>query len=122
MNKTKEKIFAYVAGPYSGDKKTIRENIQEAMKAAAYLRSKGYTVFCPHTNFMYLEGADYTIEGREAILDDCISWMLKCDIIFFMPGWKKSPGSVEEHRICKIKNKHRKYLTKQELIDYNNTI
>lgn len=121
MKRDMKLLYAYLAGPYSGrENTTVRENIKKAMIAARYLQSKGYVVFCPHTNFVYLEGIDDTVSGREEILEMCISWMLKCDIVFFMPGWRDSPGSVEEHRICKIRCMSRKYLTKQELLDYNN--
>jgi nucleoside 2-deoxyribosyltransferase len=105
----------YLAGPYSGTDEEVKENIHKAIKAATKLRDRGFNVFLPHANFVYCEDLEPTMEGRKKIFQLCYEWIDICDVVAFMPGWKKSPGACAEFKKAHQLHKKIIYLTESDI-------
>lgn len=88
----------FISGPYRA--KTIYEtleNIRRAEKWALYFWHKGYAVICPHKNTALFDG----IADDKIWLKGDLEIMRRCDIVFAMPGWKKSRGARAEIKEAK---------------------
>ena len=93
-----EKKLVYVAGPYrSKDQWGVAANIQIAERHSMYLIRQGYAVFTPHKNtahYEYYEDGETITWETWLEIDMCV--LKRCDIIYMIPGWEKSRGSVAE--------------------------
>ncbi|WP_257311180.1 DUF4406 domain-containing protein [Geothrix fuzhouensis] len=82
----------YVSGAISAPTPAgVEGNVRAARAWTTYLAELGYAPICPHTNIQ-----DIGRLGYEDIM--AVDFMLlgRCDGIFMMPGWEKSPGAVRE--------------------------
>lgn len=105
-------MIGFLSGPYHADtEEGIQANIEKAKKTADYLRSEGYTIICPHTNFEYCKHLEKTEIGRQELIMMCMLLMDVCDVVFFMPGWRDSEGSRTEHGFAFSRGIERMYLT-----------
>lgn len=71
---------------------------------ARKLTRQGHYVFCPHTNG-FLTGGNY-----EGYMKFDFEMLDKCEEIWMMPNWGKSPGAVREREYAKKNKKIIKYL------------
>lgn len=86
------KALVYICGAYKADTfSEIYKNICEAGKVALEFANKGYSVFCPHTNFSFVSESN-----RAAVLKMCLEILERCDMLVALPSWVNSDGSKEE--------------------------
>ena len=93
-------IKVFLAGKYTGKtKEETRENIQTAEDYSVRLWNMGYSVFCPHLNTKLFEE-----KSCKATYEDYIQFTLamipSCDVMFLLPNWKDSPGSIRERAVA----------------------
>lgn len=107
---TKPIKVVYVAGPYRAKSgahdasvyNEIEENIRRAEAAAIRLWDAGFGVLCPHLNTAHFEVKCPSV-GTEAYLETDLQLLESCDILYLLPGWHKSSGSIgEEHRMKEL--------------------
>jgi len=85
--------IAYVAGPYRAPTAAQRQdNIHRARQAAEALWKSGYAVLCPHLNTANMDG----LVEDEQFLQGCLEMVRRCDLVWLLPGWRKSEGTVRE--------------------------
>ena len=90
----------YVAGPYRGKTKIDRNiNIETARAYGLALWQNGFAAITPHLNSIYMD--DYISLTQEDYYAGDIAILRKCDGIFMIKGWKKSTGSIAEHKFAK---------------------
>ena len=100
--------IVYVAGPYRAKSgahdasvyNEIEENIRRAEAAAIRLWDAGFGVLCPHLNTAHFEVKCPNV-GTEAYLETDLQLLRACDILYLLPGWKGSSGSVGEKNMAK---------------------
>jgi hypothetical protein len=84
----------YVAGPYRGEgDNAVFLNILEARSCARLLWLKGWAVFCPHGNTIFMDGPDIP---AQTFLDGDLEILRRCDAIFLTPRWELSKGARGE--------------------------
>ena len=106
----------YLSAPYMGkENQEVKENIERAIIAAAKLRDRGFNVFLPHGNFVYCLDLQNNFESRKKIYQLCNEWIEVCDVIAFMPGWKRSDGCCSEFKEACRFHKKIMYLTVNDL-------
>src|SRR5690554_6834730 len=89
-----DKPIAYVAGPYGADSREEQlKNIFAARDLAKKLWKQGYAVICPHSNSGLMDGT----VGEDIFLAGYLKILEQCDIVFFLPNWRKSEGAVAEY-------------------------
>lgn len=102
----------FVCGPYTtgGD---IARNIRIAIKAAQYLRDRGYNAFCPHVAIAgYMKDwSDDNPTQRNIIRMMCLQWVSLCDCIAMIPGWEKSEMCRAELAVAATESKIQINLT-----------
>lgn len=86
---THDKKVAYVAGPY----RNSPEGIRLAIEFAKVLWEEGYAVICPHANSFEFELA---VPHDHLFLEGYLEILRRCDVMFVLPGWKKSEGTLAE--------------------------
>ena len=85
--------IAYVAGPYRAPTASQRQhNIYRARQAAESLWKRGYAVLCPHLNSANMDG----LVEDEQFLQGCLEMVRRSDLVWLLPGWRKSEGTVRE--------------------------
>ena len=88
----------YLAGPISG---RVPEAYAEFARVAATLRSRGLEVVSPceiHPEAERLPPDE--LEAWEYYMKIDIPYMLRCDAVYFLPGWRGSRGCRLEHIIA----------------------
>jgi Domain of unknown function (DUF4406) len=93
------KKIVYVAGPYtSGHKKLVRINIERAEEYGKQVLLAGYFPFIPHKNTSFWGDDDRFFDrtSKDWIDDVCLPFLSHCDILFLIPGWESSRGSIIE--------------------------
>jgi len=86
--------ITYLAGPYRGN---INHNTYIAHKAAMWLWSQGFVVFCPHLNS---GGMEVKVEESK-LMEGAIRILLKCDRMAVLPGWRESVGTLAEMQVAR---------------------
>lgn len=91
-------MLIYVAGPYSAPTpELVDANIANAGDAAITLWRQGHAVICPHLNTARMEDSlDY-----ETVLAGDFVMIARCDALYMLQGWEKSPGATREHVYAK---------------------
>ena len=85
----------YIAGPYRAPNAwEIEQNIRRAEEFALECWKSGAAVICPHTNTRFFQGA----APDDIWLDGDLEMVIRCDVVFAIPGWEKSMGAREEVR------------------------
>jgi len=85
---------AYIAGPYTADTdEQIADNIRQARAVLAELIRAGFAVFCPHTNYAWLEGE----ATHDFFMRACFEHLECVDAVVMLPGWQSSPGACQEY-------------------------
>ena len=100
---TKSIKIVYVAGPYRAKSgahdasvyNEIEENIRRAEAAAIRLWAAGFGVLCPHLNTAHFEVKCPGIPTETYLITD-LRLLAVCDIIYLLPGWEHSSGSIGE--------------------------
>jgi len=95
--------IVYVAGPYRAKSgahdasvyNEIEENIRRAEAAAIRLWAAGFGVLCPHLNTNHFEVKCPDIPTEAYLVTD-LRLLAICDIIYMLPGWQDSKGSIGE--------------------------
>lgn len=106
---TKAIKIVYVAGPYRAKSgahdgsvyNEIEENIRQAEAAAIRLWSAGFGVLCPHLNTNHFEVKCPNIPTEAYLITD-LRLLAACDIIYLLPGWEGSEGSVGERNLMRV--------------------
>jgi len=92
-------ILVYVAGPYSAENESLKQNnINLASAIAQLIWEMGYAAICPHLNTR-----DFEIKTKvpyDGFISGCITMLERCDIAYFLPNWKYSPGARVEMERC----------------------
>lgn len=84
----------YVAGPYRGKgDNDVWQHIMAARYWARCLWEKGWAVFCPHTNTLFMDGPEIPVAS---FLDGDLEILRRCDAVFMVPGWEGSKGASAE--------------------------
>jgi len=109
--RVKSPLRVYVAGPLSANTaEQLDKNIEVADEAAKALFLMGHWPFCPHTQSRTWHNDEREeFHDYEMLVDhhDIDGWLSICDAVLFLPGWKKSKGSVMEYRAAKEHGKMR---------------
>lgn len=105
----------FLCGPYTTGN-TVN-NVKIAIKAAQYLRRKGYNVFCPHVAIAgYCSDMDDgNNEDHKKIMAMCLQWVETCDVFAIIPGWAKSMNCSAEYMIAEIHGKEKIFLTYKQI-------
>ena len=98
--------IVYVAGPYRAKSgahdgsvyNEIEENIRQAEAAAIRLWVAGFGVLCPHLNTAHFEVKCPNISTDAYLITD-LRLLAVCDIIYMLPGWQDSQGSIGEREL-----------------------
>jgi Domain of unknown function (DUF4406) len=101
------KKIVYVAGPYTcGHKKLVRINIERAEEYGKQILLAGYSPFIPHKNTSFWGDDDRFLDRSSSdwIDDVCLPFLAKCDILFLIPGWESSKGSIIEKAFAEKNN------------------
>lgn len=86
----------YISGAISAPTPAgVEGNVRAARAWTTYLAELGFAPICPHTNVQ-----DIGRLGYEDIMAVDFMLLSRCDGIFMMPGWEKSPGAVRERRLA----------------------
>lgn len=96
-----------ISGHYTGDgsQEVIAKNIAIAEKFAIALANKGIGFFCPHCNSAQHE-IKGSIIGPQFYVDLNLEIQKRAtDAILMIPGWKTSPGAVNEIKLAKKMDK-----------------
>lgn len=85
-------IFAYVAGPYSGEtQEAVEQNVARAIDAGDRLEDAGIRAFIPHlSHYRHLRKPRH----YEAWMEIDFDWLGRCDVLVRLPG--KSSGADRE--------------------------
>lgn len=96
MDKTK---VIYVAGKYRGiSANEVWENIAHARAEARKLWLKGWACICPHTNSLFMDGADG--ETDNLFMEGDLEILRRCDSIFLLNNWQESEGAMREYELA----------------------
>ena len=95
----------YCAGAYSGDNVIdVLQNIGKGQRFAAEIFRMGFAVFSPWSD------ADFVIKLWNVPKEELpvskfykysLTWLAVCDIMFVVPGWENSAGTLKEIEIAK---------------------
>jgi len=86
-------ILVYTAGPYRSDTiNGVVKNIQVAREHSERLWQAGYAVLCPHLNTALFNG----LVDDQVFLDGTMEMLKRCDMIYLLPGWNSSSGTLAE--------------------------
>ena len=87
--------LVYIAGPFRAPNSWLMEqNIRRAEEYALIAWRMGAAVICPHTNTRFFQGA----APDNVWLEGDLEMVMRCDVVFAIPGWKDSEGAKEEVR------------------------
>jgi hypothetical protein len=93
---------AYTAYSYSA----IDYNIRKAKNASLNLIKNGWYPITPHLNTCHFEEFENFLNvGYQFWIDMYLSILEKCDGLFLLNGWEKSPGSKQEKTRAEKLNK-----------------
>lgn len=82
----------YLAGPMAG---IAERNFPLFKSAAEWLRAQHYEIMSPaELNVEYLG------KGRSLCMRRDIEFVMQCDGIFLLPGWKSSQGAITEYAVA----------------------
>jgi len=89
----------YIAGRYRSDyPDAVKLNIAAAQHAGMLVAEKGWMPVVPHSNntgFNSTQIPEFWLEGT-------LELMRRCDAVFFIQGWGRSPGARAELRKAKM--------------------
>ena len=87
--------MVYIAGPYRDpDPAQIVENVLDAVRAAQYLLSRGFSVTCPHS---MMHGWEVKPDLTDAMfLENGLEQVRRCDVLLLVGRWRESEGSLVE--------------------------
>ncbi|MBD1871930.1 DUF4406 domain-containing protein [Nodosilinea sp. FACHB-131] len=88
-------MLIYIAGPYRGD---VKQNIENARKAAIAVWQAGHVAICPHLNTANFE-EDSGLADEVYLKGDLVI-LQRCDACLFLPNWKQSEGAIAEREFC----------------------
>lgn len=87
----------YVAGPISAnDPIALFNNEKTGIDTAAWLILRGFSVFCPHIDFLYLLGNHGKQITKAMLQKNSMAFVADCDCMLILPGWEDSPGTRRE--------------------------
>ncbi len=87
------RVLVYVAGPYRASNAwEVEQNVRAAEAHSLKVWEAGGVPVCPHTMTRYFDGA----LPDDTFLNGLIELMLRCDLVYVLPGWRKSEGTKAE--------------------------
>ena len=93
--------IAFVCSPYRADTHwQVKQNIQRAEQAAAWLWSRGIAALCPQMNTAFFSG----ITDERVFLDGIQEMMLRCDMVVSTVPLGVSMGCDEEMILARKKD------------------
>jgi hypothetical protein len=104
----------YVAGPFRG--KTpwdVERNVRRAEEIAYWVSCQGAVALCPHSMYRFF---DKTLTD-EFWLAATLELATRSDVLFLVPGWTGSEGSLGERRYFETAKKPI-YETAEGLVAY----
>lgn len=94
-------MIAYLSGPITG---MPQQNKPAFTRASDSLRESGYGVLNPFDLFAEPAPVNPTREEKRAYwqraMRACLRVLPDADVIAVLPGWERSEGAREEHRIA----------------------
>jgi len=88
----------YVAGPFRGATHwSIVNNVRHAEFQALKVWRAGHVAFCPHLNTANFQGAC----PDQVWLDGDLEILKRCDVMWAIPGWDTSKGTLREIEVAK---------------------
>jgi hypothetical protein len=87
--------LCFMTGPYhqySTSGLTIAQSITIATDHAKALWAAGVPTICPHTNTAHFD----KIAPHSVFVRGCIEMIVRSDMVFMLPNWELSPGSLAE--------------------------
>jgi len=103
------RLRIYVAGPLSaneGESKGPASNIKKADEAGKAIFRLGHHPYVPHTmTSTWLDEKDGCFHDYTRVVEEFdFGWLRMCDLLFLLPGWEKSRGTLlevsEAERLC----------------------
>ena len=88
----------YIAGPYSSNNVIgVLDNIRKGIRLSTEVFLMGHSPFCHWLDFLF----QLFLRGDEVLsVEDyyrySIDWLLVSDILFVIPGWENTVGTIEE--------------------------
>lgn len=80
------------------------KNAAVGIHAGALLIQHGFAPYCPHLDFQYLlTGLEITAGQLQGV---SYEWIRHCDVVFALPGWARSEGSLAELQRARILGIH----------------
>ena len=93
-------IKAYIAGPINADNAVDHlKNMHAFYKAENRLIKDGLSPYNPCSN--YLLGVMYGNYEYKDYAEAHIPWLKSSDIVYLLPGWENSKGTLEEIKIAR---------------------
>jgi len=94
-------LCVYPAGPIqskTGDLLESLRHISRGQRWQARLRELGMSPFPVFDDFadIMLTNDTVTVKGEKGIYNQSISWLMRADCIFMLPGWEQSTGALAE--------------------------
>lgn len=104
----------YIAGPMTGYPDF---NFPAFYAAAAYFKSRGWTVFNPADKEGETLSEESRVNGDAKLAQeggfnfrDVYAWdvnrVIEADAIYMLPGWENSPGAIGEHAVAVAMRRH----------------
>ena len=98
----KKRIKVYVAGAYSANNVlSVLQNIGRGEKACAELFRLGFAPFCPWHDKSYVTDNPYFEFKIEDFYEYSIAWLEVSEVMFVLPGYSESGGTIKEIEIAK---------------------
>jgi len=85
----------YVAGKYSADNVIdVLGNIHDGIKVSAQIMKAGMNPFCPFLDYQFqFFDKSLTVEDYYRY---SMAWLEVSDVVFVLPGWENSKGTLAE--------------------------
>jgi len=93
------KPVAYIFGPYTGEtRKEQAFHIEQATETGKQAVLIGFAVYIPHANGAWWDDDPrFTgTPGYELMMECCLEYVRRSDVLIAIPGWEDSPGANRE--------------------------
>ena len=92
-------MVVYIAGPYRGATPyQVERNIAHAKEHALLVWKRGHVALCPHMNTAHFDGE----LPDDVWMDGAMELLSRCDVVYAIPGWQDSEGTLSEIRFAEL--------------------